>query len=116
MPYADLARKRAHGRAYHAANRARCNANSRAYYQANKDKWLKISIARITASRALIAAARGLCVDCGRPSEHFHHLDPSTKLFGLARPGRYAQNIKAIEAEIAKCVPLCSLCHRKRHA
>ena len=58
------------------------------------------------------------CTDCGvRPDDpgelHFHHVDPTTKLFDVAHGG--SRSRESVAAEIAKCVVLCSRCHRKAH-
>jgi hypothetical protein len=41
----------------------------------------------------------------------FHHKDPKEKKFKIAD----ATSIRAAEAEIKKCIVLCSNCHRKHH-
>ena len=55
------------------------------------------------------------CVMCGYKEDlrrlHFHHRDPATKKFNLARcPYHY---VRTIREEIAKCDVLCEDCHRK---
>lgn len=56
------------------------------------------------------------CVDCGynaRPEAlQFDHVDPATKLFGIARGMTYS--IEMIMAEIAKCEVRCANCHAIR--
>lgn len=70
-------------------------------------------------NRDFLAAAKleSGCVDCGY-REHafaldFHHVGP--KAFGLG--SRYAAQapVHKLEAEMAKCVVLCAICHRVRH-
>lgn len=58
---------------------------------------------------------RGGCADCGtREGElHFHHLDPSTKLFVIADGWAYTADRLALE--LAKCVVVCEPCHDERH-
>lgn len=59
------------------------------------------------------------CTDCGLPfkDEHylcdFHHIDPTTKDPDAKwlRQCSFARFMK----EVAKCVPVCSNCHRRRH-
>lgn len=70
------------------------------------------------ATRAVVAAAKvgKPCADCERsdlPPErmHFHHLDPTTKLYPVSR----ASSVAAAWREIAKCVLVCPRCHRNRH-
>lgn len=45
----------------------------------------------------------------------FHHRDPSTKLFQVGCAPTYLKPRHVIEAEIAKCDPLCVNCHRTLH-
>lgn len=57
------------------------------------------------------------CTSC--PESHpacldFHHLDPSTKDFSIGVSAR-GMSLTKIKEEIAKCVVLCSNCHRKIH-
>lgn len=41
---------------------------------------------------------------------HFHHVDPTTKAFGIAHGGM-SRSYEALAAEAAKCVLLCANCH-----
>ena len=43
-----------------------------------------------------------------------HHKDPTTKEFELSEG--YKRSIKAIKAELAKCIVVCANCHRVIHA
>lgn len=55
------------------------------------------------------------CVDAG-PHDgelQFHHTDPSTKMFKISDGYRHTK--AKLEAELAKCVVLCSACHIRRH-
>lgn len=56
------------------------------------------------------------CVDCGvryNPWQmDFDHRDPAKKLYNVSRI--FLTNRKTLEAEIAKCDPVCSNCHRDR--
>jgi hypothetical protein len=68
-------------------------------------------------SIATIDAAKAVGCSCGEkrvPTIDLHHRDPSTKLFEVNRKccGRPEAEIVA---EIAKCDPLCSNCHRMHH-
>lgn len=60
----------------------------------------------------------GKCVICGYSKSMaafvFHHVDPSTKLFGVG--STYNVSWKRFEAEARKCVLLCANCHRELHA
>jgi 5-methylcytosine-specific restriction endonuclease McrA len=128
MPYADPAVQAAYLKAYYAKDKERFVTKAKEYYARHPEVWLDYrtrNIERIrpmkNAStnrraaklRALVAAARVSCVDCGAPPEHLHHVDPATKLFPLGAVAR--QSVAAVEAEIAKCVSLCQPCHVERH-
>jgi len=56
------------------------------------------------------------CLLCPRQDLpfHFHHVDPATKLFNPTH-GRCLSR-ERLDAELAKCVVLCSSCHAKVHA
>jgi len=44
----------------------------------------------------------------------FHHLDSTTKNFGISEDG-IARSWEKTERELQKCVLLCANCHRRRH-
>jgi transposase-like protein len=71
---------------------------------------------RRNAKLRLVKEAGGCCVLCGYDefpgALHFHHLDPSTKSFGLAMRG-LTKSIERLREEAAKCVLLCANCHAK---
>ena len=57
------------------------------------------------------------CVKCNE--DHiscleFHHIDSTTKDFGISSAVRY-KNKEKLFKEIEKCIVLCSNCHRKLH-
>lgn len=57
------------------------------------------------------------CISCGEKDEcciDFHHLNPKEKDFELSIAHSFSQS--RINKELAKCVALCSNCHRKVHA
>lgn len=56
------------------------------------------------------------CVKCGEDRPwiiDFHHIDPSTKSFGIS--DKYRGDINLIKEEIKKCVCLCRNCHAEFH-
>ena len=67
----------------------------------------------------LLAEAGGCCQVCGydrAPSAlHFHHVDPTTKSFGLALRG-VTRSLDRCRAEARKCVLLCANCHAEVEA
>lgn len=60
----------------------------------------------------------GCCQACGYKKSlealEFHHLDPSTKKFGIA--GKLMYKWDSLFAEVKKCALLCANCHREFHA
>ena len=56
-----------------------------------------------------------VCEDCGETEYlEYHHLPGTTKLFNLG-DGKFRYGRQKIICEKAKCIPLCPICHRKRH-
>ena len=78
--------------------------------------WMKKKSQDYRAWTDRIKLASG-CVDCGYREDpanlHFHHIDPSTKLFSVAIATTASR--KKVLAEMKKCVVLCNPCHRARH-
>jgi hypothetical protein len=65
-----------------------------------------------------INSLRKPCFNCGEDDIaciDFHHVDESTKSFSIGSNGG-SYSIEKILEEIAKCICLCSNCHRKHHA
>jgi len=68
--------------------------------------------------RILDKNAQKVCEECGYTSNYwapfdFHHRDPSTKECQLSSMVRHKE--ETIVKEIAKCIVLCSNCHRLLH-
>ena len=63
----------------------------------------------------LIQEAGGGCQQCGYEKSWraltFHHLDPSTKSFGLTLNMLWSQSMEKITKEAEKCQLLCMNCH-----
>lgn len=58
------------------------------------------------------------CQKCGETRPYvldFHHIDPKTKKFSIARMTSNNNHMEEIENEIEKCVILCANCHREFH-
>lgn len=63
---------------------------------------------------AAVVFLGGVCVECGGMDDlQFHHKDPSTKLFTLAKGSSFSNS--RWDAEVAKCELLCGDCHREEH-
>jgi len=61
----------------------------------------------------------GKCVICGYSRDihalDFHHIDESTKKFGLSDRGM-TRSWEKTKNEVLKCVLLCANCHREIHS
>ena len=62
------------------------------------------------------------CIDCGKEFTvetthlfHFHHIDPSSKLYNISTMIVESMSFELIKQELDKCVLLCSKCHKQRH-
>jgi hypothetical protein len=57
------------------------------------------------------------CSDCGESHGpllmDFHHIDPSTKSFGIGEAVRDGRKLSVILEEIAKCILICCWCHAR---
>lgn len=69
--------------------------------------WMREHRSNIVCSRCL--ETDPACMD-------FHHLDPAAKEMSVANAVQNGWSISRLRAEIAKCIVLCSNCHRKLHA
>lgn len=58
------------------------------------------------------------CSNCGESHPaclHFHHVDPSLKLFTINRGVMMHKPMDSLKAEMEKCILLCANCHAKLH-
>jgi len=78
-----------------------------------------VSRRRRKVKEILVSEAGGKCLLCGyskySAALHFHHLDPSTKSFGLGVRG-ITRSIARLRKEALKCVLLCANCHAEVEA
>jgi hypothetical protein len=62
----------------------------------------------------LVAEHGGICKLCGYnrciAALQFHHIDPTTKKFGIAAQG-FTRSLEKSREEAEKCILLCSNCH-----
>lgn len=69
--------------------------------------------------RKAILAMGGKCQCCGYSRSdkalQFHHLDPSTKEFGMGQVRAAPRKIEKVADELEKCVLVCSNCHAEIH-
>lgn len=89
------------------------------YYEKNKEKEkARIKALKVKRTKEYNDFKSSLkCILCGEnhPSTiQFHHLDPSTKDFGISSSFLTKSNAR-IKKELEKCVVLCANCHFKEH-
>lgn len=91
---------------------------SRGYYRCRQCRIEAVVRRRRKVKKTLVAEAGGKCCLCGYSrclaALEFHHVDPTTKKFGLSRRG--ARSIATLRSEARKCVLLCSNCHAEVEA
>lgn len=104
MPYADKKREK---------------AAKHANYLANSEAFKVRTLARRKAVKEWIDKLKAVskCSQC--PENHpaclqFHHLDRRLKIKSINHMAHNA-SLKSVQAEIAKCIILCSNCHFKLH-
>lgn len=110
MPYTErerqLAYQREWNRRYYKANRKRERARILARKQQIAD-WLASQKANLSCMR---------CGECEPVCLDFHHRKGEQKDFNLGYVKAWGWGRKRIEAEMKKCIVLCSNCHRKEHS
>lgn len=84
----------------------------------DRREYLKLAVTKRRRVLKLRAVNKlgGKCKLCGY-NKHpgvldFHHIDPSTKSFGISSGG-FSRSWTRIEAELRKCVLVCANCHRE---
>lgn len=92
---------------------------NRGSYRCMRCRQERVAEWRRRVKRRLVDEAGGGCAICGYSrcvaALHFHHLDPTQKLFALSREG-VTRSFAEAQAEAAKCVLLCSNCHAEVEA
>ena len=77
------------------------------------------AIRRLRLKKKLVQMRGGKCQICGYNkcliALDFHHVDESTKEFGLSQRD-LTKSWEKIKAELTKCVLVCANCHREIHA
>jgi len=72
-----------------------------------------------TKRRLFIDSVKDKCVVCGydkcKAALDLHHVIEEDKSFGIATMAMRFASIEEIKMELAKCVVLCSNCHREHH-
>lgn len=92
---------------------------SAAHYRCKRCRAEAVARRRRRVKEILVAEAGGCCRLCGYGRSlaalHFHHVDPATKAFGIAKGG-FSRSLDKARAEAQKCVLLCSNCHAEVEA
>jgi hypothetical protein len=87
---------------------------------ADRREYLKkaVSLRRKKLKAMVIEYKGGVCIICGYDKYpgafDLHHVDGSTKEFGLSSEG-LTRSWEKTKAEADKCVLLCATCHREVH-
>lgn len=67
----------------------------------------------------LVKEAGGKCICCGYDryvgALEFHHVDPTTKSFGIGSAG-FTRSTAKVRVEAKKCILVCANCHREIEA
>jgi hypothetical protein len=92
---------------------ALCSKSFLSYHEDKFCSYCRVSLWRTNTKRKAVEYMGNKCLDCQKQYHlceyDFHHL--FDKDFGIARATSWLK----IEAELKKCVLLCSNCHRLRH-
>lgn len=102
------------------ANKEKMREYRRKHYHENKEPYLERSKQAKIIARDYINTLKNTlkCIQCNENHPavlDFHHLDSNEKEITVAKATSMGWSIKRIESEIAKCIVLCSNCHRKLH-
>lgn len=109
------------GREYYKNNKEKCNFQSRNYRKTHvvqmKDYFKKKNAKDYSVFVSEKSKLKGSgCIICGYnrcdKALEFHHKDPSIKEHIVSA----FRSIESMKAEAAKCIVLCSNCHRELHA
>ncbi len=116
MPIANLEERRAYHREY-----IKLRYHEDEEYRTKHRQYVKNRDKRIRQEQAIVVAEfkKNGCNQCGEKEScclDAHHLDSESKDFTIAKAGSMKISIPRLRSELAKCVCLCSNCHRKVHA
>ncbi len=87
-------------------------------HYSDRREYLKLAVTkrRQTLKVRAVKIMGGMCMLCGYKNHpgvfDFHHVDASTKLFGVSSGG-FSRSWTSIYSEIQKCVLVCANCHRE---
>jgi len=90
----------------------------REYYRCKKCRVEAVLKRRRKLKQLAVEYLGGSCVKCGYNKSvsalDFHHVDPTTKSFGIAENG-FTRSWDALQSELDKCILICANCHRELH-
>jgi transposase-like protein len=91
----------------------------RGYYRCTRCRMDRVAARRGAVKKILVEEAGGGCAACGYTryvgALQFHHIDPSEKVFAIARRG-WTRSLAKAREEASKCVLLCANCHAEIEA
>lgn len=99
MPYKDKAKQKAAQRAWYENTRLPQKRKMRARFE------------ELTKDHKCVA-----CGELEKACIDYHHVDPTSKENTISSILLRSWCYEELEAELAKCIPLCANCHRKHHA
>lgn len=108
----------ANNKRYYEANKERINNRKRKWRKDNHEELMERQRIRRQEASALIDQLRTPCVKCGEARPwvvHFHHIDPSRKVFELTADNVSHKKEAIAKEEAAKCACLCANCHTEFH-
>jgi len=118
---ANGGQRKAYDRAYYLANHEQRLVQVQVWQKANPEKMAISHKKRRARNKAWMKGylvGRG-CLVCGESRRFcldFHHINPSHKSQKVSSLIWNGSSIATLEAEVEKCVVLCSNCHRGYHA
>lgn len=117
----EYCKRKFHGKSKYCSNKCK----SAHYYRLKgKDKYNKSATERISErrrskKRELVKMKGGCCEKCGYNKNYsaltFHHIDPSTKKFGITTREAGSFPKEVLLEELSKCILLCHNCHMELH-
>lgn len=106
------------GKRYYRANKEQINARIRKWRKDNNQKLMEQRQYRMQSATELLTRLKTPCVKCGEAREwviHFHHIDPSEKVFEITKEAISHKKWERIAEEASKCACLCANCHTEFH-
>jgi len=106
MPYADKEKQKAFQEEYYRQRKGEWRLRNNARREALKEWFRELT-------------KHNSCEHCGEKNSScldYHHIDPSNKYATISKMLADMRSREKILLEMAKCIVVCSNCHRKEHA